>query len=285
MSVSQFPSQIEIIKCHPCFSEQAHGRVGRVHLPVAPRCNIHCAFCERRVCANLTMQHPGWARRLLSPADAFELVHKLVKERPGERFVVGVAGPGEPLANAETFEALALVHQAFPALMKCVSSNGLLLEKTLPQLLEVGISALTVTVNSPDSKVGGQIYRWVRYDGTTYRGQQAAEILIERQRHGIQAALEAGLTVKVNSVLIPGVNDRHMVHLARQLKALGVHLMNIMPLIPGGLMADRRPPTCEELQQARTDCEAILPQFRLCEQCRADVIRFPGKARSMEDMQ
>jgi nitrogen fixation protein NifB len=280
MITSQVLPRVEIMQCHPCFSEQAHGRVGRVHLPVAPRCNIHCAFCERRVCANLTMQHPGWARRLLSPDGALELVRGLVEQQPGENFVVGVAGPGEPLANAQTFEALALVHQTFPALMKCVSSNGLLLEKRLPQLLEVGINALTVTVNAPDGEVGGQIYHWVRYDGTTYRGQQAAEILIERQRRGIRAALEAGLTVKVNSVLIPGINDRHMVQLAHQLEALGVHLMNIMPLIPGGLMADRRPPTCEELQQARADCEAILPQFRLCEQCRADVIRFPGKAYS-----
>jgi nitrogen fixation protein NifB len=183
------------------------------------------------------------------------------------------------LANAETFEALARVHRAFPALTKCVSSNGLLLEKALPRLLEVGISALTVTVNAPDSEIGARITRWVRYDGTTYRGQQAAEVLLEQQRRGIRAAIEAELTLKINSVLIPGVNDRHMVRLARQLEQLGVHLMNIMPLIPGGLMADRRPPTCDELQQARADCEAILPQFRLCEQCRADIIRFPGKTQ------
>lgn len=264
------------MECHPCFSEQAHESVGRVHLPVAPRCNIGCAFCERRVCANLTIQHPGWAQQLLSPNEALQLVHKLAAERPNERFVVGVAGPGEPLANAETFATLALVHQAFPTLIKCVSSNGLLLEETLPQLLDVGVRALTVTVNAPDSQVGGEIYRWVRYDGTTFRGQQAARILIERQQGGIRAALAAGLTLKVNSVLVPGINDRHMVRLARQLKELGADLMNIMPLIPGGQMADRRPPTCDELQLARSDCAEILPQFRVCEQCRADVIRFPG---------
>ena len=25
---------------HPCFSKEAHGKFGRIHLPVAPRCNI-----------------------------------------------------------------------------------------------------------------------------------------------------------------------------------------------------------------------------------------------------
>jgi nitrogen fixation protein NifB len=79
----------------------------------------------------------------------------------------------------------------------------------------------------------------------------------------------------VNTVLIPGVNDRHVGALARRLKELGVPLMNLIPLIPGGKMRDHRAPTCDELRIARDECEQMLPQFRLCEQCRADVIRFP----------
>jgi nitrogen fixation protein NifB len=261
---------------HPCFDARAHDRVGRVHLPVAPRCNIHCRFCERRVCAHLTDQHPGWTQRLLSPSEAVNRVRALVSAHPGEHFVVGVAGPGEPLANEATLESLALVQDAFPHLTRCVSTNGLLLEEKLPALLRVGISALTVTVNAPDGEVGQRIYAWVRYRGTTYRGREGAELLIERQIAGITAALGAGLAVKVNTVLVPGINDTHLVLLAGRLKQLGVRLMNVMPLIPGGQMADRRPPTCEELMQARDTCAALVPQFFKCEQCRADVVRFPG---------
>jgi len=66
-----------------------------------------------------------------------------------------------------------------------------------------------------------------------------------------------------------------VVRLARRLRETGVGLMNLMPLIPAGQMRDRAAPTCDELRQARADCEAVLPQFRLCEHCRADVIRFP----------
>ncbi len=266
------------MRCHPCFDERAHEEVGRVHLPVAPRCNIHCAFCEHKVCANLTMQHPGWAQRLLSPPEAVELVRHLASSRPEERFVVGVAGPGEPLENAETFEALGAIHREFPGLMKCVSSNGLLLEEKLPQILGVGITALTVTVNAADSEVGRAIYSWVRYRDIVYRGQEAAEILLANQLRGIRAALDAGLAVKVNTVLIPGINDRQMTRLARRLKEVGVCLMNIMPLIPSGAMSDRAAPTCDELRAARSECEQVIPQFRRCEQCRADVIRFPHRA-------
>ena len=270
----------EVAQRHPCFDAQAHDRVGRVHLPVAPRCNIHCAFCEHKICASITMQHPGWAQRLLPPADAVELVRRLVRQHPGEHFVVGVAGPGDPLVNDETFEALGQVHREFPDLMKCLSTNGLLLEQKLPQILGVGVTALTVTVNAPDASVGQQIYAWVRHEGRIYRGVEAAELLIASQLRGIRAALAAGLALKVNTVLIPGVNDQHLIRLARCLKDIGVPLMNIMPLIPAGRMRDRRAPGCEELSKARSDCEEILPQFRRCMQCRADVVVFPRQRSS-----
>ena len=265
------------MESHPCFGAEAHRRVGRVHLPVAPRCNIQCAFCERRICANLTMQHPGWARELLSPAEAAESIGRLVMAHPAEPFVVGVAGPGEPLANDETFETLEIVHREHPTLVKCLSTNGLLLEERMAEILAVGISAITITINAPDSAVGEKIYAWVKLDGEIIRGRNAVDRLLESQFCGVESAIRAELAVKVNTVLIPGVNDRHVVDLAHRLKVLGVPLMNLMPLIPGGRMRDQRPPTCEELQQARSACEEVLPQFRLCEQCRADVVRFPGR--------
>jgi nitrogen fixation protein NifB len=276
-------SVVDVMRRHPCFDEQAHDRVGRMHLPVAPRCNIQCRFCERRICANLTMQHPGWARELLSPADAVAWVGEWVRRRSSEvaiapeelSFVVGVAGPGEPLANEGTFEALARVHAAFPKLMTCISTNGLLLEYKLPALLDVGVTALTVTVNAPDAEVGQHIYAWVRYQGVLYRGREAAEVLIDSQVCGIRAALAAGLAVKVNTVLIPGVNDMHVTRVAERMSDLGVHLMNIMPLIPGGQMKDLSPPTCDELMRARLHCAKALPQFHKCKQCRADIVCFP----------
>ena len=268
-------SATAIIRQHPCFDERAHREMGRIHLAVAPRCNIRCLFCERRICANLTMQHPGWARQLLSPQDAVALVRRLVEGR-ADRFVVGIAGPGEPLANEETFETLQLVHRAFPALTQCLSTNGLVLERQLPRLIEAGVAALTVTVNAVDSAVGERIYAWVRHEGTLYRGCEAVEMLMDSQMRGIRAALGAGLAVKANTVLIPGVNDGHVRAVARRLRELGVHRMNIMPLIPGGQMRDLRAPSCDELREARVEGARLIPQIWHCEQCRADVIRLPA---------
>ena len=55
---------------HPCFSTTAegHARAARLHLPVAPGCNIACAFCRRDF--NRVEQRPGVAARLLSPDEA-----------------------------------------------------------------------------------------------------------------------------------------------------------------------------------------------------------------------
>lgn len=263
----------DIMNQHPCFNDEAHDNVGRIHLPVAPQCNIQCNFCEHRMCADI--QHPGWATKLLSVAEAVDMVQFIVNERQAYDFVVGIAGPGDALVNEQTFQTLSLIHNRYPQITGCLCTNGLLLEDKLEAITDAGVRALTVTVNAPDSTAGKDIYSWVKYDIAIYRGEEAAALLITKQFNGIKKALDAGLSVKVNTVLIPGVNDRHMIKLAVRLREAGVRLMNIMPLIPSGKMKDRRAPTCDELREARRTCEEIIPQFYRCEQCRADVIYLP----------
>jgi nitrogen fixation protein NifB len=221
------------------------------------------------------IQHPGWAARLLSVAEAVGLIQSVVSERQAYDFVVGVAGPGDALANDETFQTLALSHKRYPQIVNCLCTNGLLLEDRLEAMADAGVRVLTVTVNASDSRVGKHIYSWAKYQGTIYRGEEAAALVITKQFSGIRKAIAAGFFLKVNTVLIPGVNDEHMPKLAGQLREAGVKLMNIMPLIPSGRMKDRAAPTCEELRRARQDCEEILPQFRRCQQCRADVVYLP----------
>ena len=91
---------------HPCFNRKSHRQYGRVHLPVAPRCNIQCKFCNRLFdCANES--RPGVTSALLSPAQAMVYLAEVLKQKPNIK-VVGIAGPGDPFANAEqTLELLA----------------------------------------------------------------------------------------------------------------------------------------------------------------------------------
>ena len=92
---------------HPCFNDAARHRFARIHLPVAPRCNIQCNFCNRKYdCINES--RPGVTSSVLTPQQALAYLNNVVAKRP-EITVVGIAGPGDPFANpVETMETLRL---------------------------------------------------------------------------------------------------------------------------------------------------------------------------------
>lgn len=119
--------------------------------------------------------------------------------------VVGIAGPGDPLANmTRTFRTTELVRDQLPDLKLCLSTNGLMLPDAVDRLLEVGVDHVTVTINTTDADIAGQIYARLWLDGERYCGREAGEILIARQLEGVRRLTAAGVLVKINSVLIPG---------------------------------------------------------------------------------
>ena len=109
------------------------------------------------------------------------------------------------------------------------------------------------------------------------RGVEGAALLIGRQLEGIAAASEAGIAVKVNTVLIPSINDGEIGPVAQAARERGAVIQNVMPLIPLGRFRHLQAPRIEELQTARSAGIAFLPQFRLCQQCRADAVGVPGE--------
>ncbi|MCL6447005.1 MAG: radical SAM protein [Armatimonadetes bacterium] len=253
---------------HPCFYREAAGTYGRLHLPVAPRCNIKCRYCDRRIgCVN--ENRPGVTLRIFSPQAALAYARKILT-RDKRIKVIGISGPGEPLANRETLETLRLVHREFPGHVKCLSTNGLELPEKIPELKAAGLNNVTVTVNTTAPATGAKIYAYVKRGGKIYRGEEAARLLWERQREGIVLAVAAGLRVKVNTIFIPGINEEELPSLAKTLARLGVHLMNLVPLIPLADFSRLRPPGAGELQKMRARLRVALPQMDWCRQCRAD---------------
>lgn len=165
---------------HPCFDEAARARTARVHLPVAPRCNVQCNYCNRKFDC-VSESRPGVTSVVLSPEQAADYVDT-VREQVPHLAVVGIAGPGDPFANSEkTLRTLRLVKQRHPDLLLCVSSNGLELAHHLDEVAELGISHVTVTMSTVDPEVGARIYRWVRDGRQVYRGREGAELLLSRQ--------------------------------------------------------------------------------------------------------
>lgn len=262
---------------HPCFNKDARHAFGRVHLPVAPKCNIQCNYCNRKyACAN--ENRPGVSTRVLSPGQALYYL-KQVMARETNVSVVGIAGPGDAFATPDTtLETLRLVRKEYPSMLSCVATNGLHLAPFIPDLAALQTSHVTITINCVDADIGAPIYAWARDGKVIYRGRQAAEVLIERQLSAIRELKQANIVVKINSILMPGINDRHMEEIAHTVKAQGADIMNCIPLLPVedtpfGNLAE---PSKDLVSQARATCGDILPQMEHCTRCRADAAGLLG---------
>jgi nitrogen fixation protein NifB len=262
-------------KQHPCYHEPAHFKISRLHLPVAEKCNIYCNFCDRQVSQYFHTSRPGLTARILTPQQALDLTLEKLESDPKLK-VVGIAGPGEPLFNENTFRTLELLNEHASELQFCVCTNGLLLYDELERLLDSGVTSITVTLNAVSPLLASKIYHHINYKGKRYSGLAAGELMVRNQLKGIAAATKRNVMVKINTVLIPSINYDHVMDIARTAAELGVYIMNIMPLIPLGNLKDLDAPSCEQLRQARTMAEAVIPQFRLCRQCRADACGVPG---------
>ena len=281
--MSEMPSHVkEMLGSHPCYNEKAHKTFARMHLPIAPRCNIQCNYCNRKYdCMNES--RPGVTSEILSPEDAV-LKIRLVKEKIPGLSVIGIAGPGDPLANEETFTTLEMVKKEFPELTLCLSTNGLNLPKSVERLKKLGVKFVTVTINAVDPVVGENMYDFVIWDGKVLRGREAAERLLANQLEGIKMCTDAGILVKANIVMVPTINADHIPEVAKKVKELGAYIVNIIPLIPvpGTKFEKMSAPTPEQRKRLQDMCEVDIRQMRHCRFCRADAIGLLDQDRSAE---
>ncbi|MGE3297831.1 MAG: nitrogenase cofactor biosynthesis protein NifB [Porticoccaceae bacterium] len=281
------PEVWEKVKNHPCYSEEAHHHYARMHVAVAPACNIQCNYCNRKYdCANES--RPGVVSEKLTPEQAAKKVLAVASTIP-QMTVLGIAGPGDPLANPDkTFKTFELIAKTAPDIKLCLSTNGLALPDHVDTIQSFNVDHVTITINMVDPEVGQHIYPWIYYKKKRWTGIDAARILTERQMQGLEMLTERGILCKVNSVMIPGINDRHLVEVNRAVKSRGAFLHNIMPLISApehgtvfGLNGQRGP-SAQELKALQDSCEGEMNMMRHCRQCRADAVGLLGEDRSAE---
>jgi len=256
---------------HPCFYGSAAARWGRVHLPVAPNCNVQCNFCNRAYdCANES--RPAVTKSILTPSEAPAYLSRLLPERP-EISVAGIAGPGDPFAEPHlTLEAVRRVRAAFPDILLCLSTNGLNVGGYLDELAEAGVTHVTITMNAVDPAVGRKVYSSVRVGSRVYRGDEGARLILARQKAAIAGLKLKDFTVKVNTVVIPGVNTDHVDDIAACAAELGADVMNCIPMIPvpGTPFAGLAEPTAQEMDRVREAASRHIPQMYHCRRCRSD---------------
>lgn len=268
---------------HPCFNAKAKGSYGRLHLPVASSCNIRCGYCDRRHdCPNES--RPGVTTRLMTPAEAADHAEESSRRLPFIT-VAGIAGPGDPFADPDTtLETFSLVRERCPSLIGCVSTNGLGLLEYVDKLVATGVGFVTVTVNAVNPAIGALMYDHVRWRGVLLTGEDGAAVLLARQLAAIAALKRRNVTVKVNTVVAPGLNDRHVEEIAKTVAAHGADRMNLIGLIPvkGARLGALRAPGPLFLARLRLIAGRHLKQMAHCARCRADAIGLLGGCRAAQ---
>ncbi|PKM94673.1 MAG: hypothetical protein CVU84_09155 [Firmicutes bacterium HGW-Firmicutes-1] len=257
---------------HPCYNPDAID-YARMHLPVAPKCNVQCNYCNRKYdCQNES--RPGVTSMIMSPKQSFER-YKEEKLKYDKLTVVGFAGPGDAMANFEEVkETIELIKEYDATAIFCLSTNGLALYEHIDEVIQLGVSHITITINTIYPEVAAQIYKFIDLDGKRYTGIEAGEIIVKRQFEALEKLCQNNVMVKVNIVYIKGLNDNHIDKVVERAATLGVAMTNIMPLIPteNTAFAEFPKPSATELLLVRKKCEKYVTQMYHCKQCRADAV-------------
>ena len=147
------------------------------------------------------------------------------------------------------------------------------------------MSHLTVTVNAVDPDVGAAIYARIGNPDGIETGPAAAALLLANQLAGIAMAAKMKIAVKVNTVLVDGINNAEAPKVAKMAASLGARMGNVMRHIPvprsefGNLI-----PASEKIwSDVARECERHLPQMRHCRQCRADAAGLLGQDLPLGD--
>lgn len=267
---------------HPCFSCTGAHRYARIHLPVAPDCNIQCKYCVRKFdCPNES--RPGVTTQVLTPEEALQR-YLDAKKRLGNLTVVGIAGPGDALADFDkTRKTLQLIREHDPNITFCISTNGLMLPQYADELVDLGVSHVTITINAVDAEIASRIYSHVTMMGMRYSGMAGAAMLVSNQLLGLKLLASRGVMCKVNCVVLKGINDHHIETVVDKVKSLGASITNIMQLIPvrGSAFENLEMVSAKTINAIRKSCEKILPQMYHCKQCRADAVGLLGEDQSL----
>ncbi len=261
--------QQKIIDEHPCFSNTPTP-YGRIHLPVAAGCNIQCNYCDHKVDQCLHECRPGLTYKIYTPSEALNHLKKQIEKYPSIK-IIGIAGPGEPLFSEATFETIEMVRKEIDDARICLSTNGLLLHEKIDDLLRLGVKTITVTINTLSVETGRKIYASINGDSS----RNAVKYFLEAQLKGLRAAVKADFIVKVNSVVIPGMNEYEIPKIARAVADEGAAVQNIIPVVPNANLSHIEPPSDSLIRILQEECAKCMGQFLKCQRCRADVV-VPG---------
>ena len=206
---------------HPCFGIAARKQFGRLHLPVAPRSNAKVRFTSN------ARPQPA-----MMPEEALSWMEQVI-DNGMDIDIVGITGPGDPLASPEpVIRTLRMVRETYPDMKLCLTSIGLNGAMHAPELADIGLSHITLLVDAVDPAVAEKLYAWVCPSTKTVSLEEGVRKLLDEQAAAVSAFSKAGITVKVNTTVYPSINAGHVESVAKTVSELGASMMAVVPYIP-----------------------------------------------------
>jgi GTP 3',8-cyclase len=209
-------------------------RVRDLRISITDRCNLRCAYC-------MPAEGMAWLPRTeVLSYEEIARVARVCVERFGFE-AIRLTG-GEPLVRSHVTRLVELLAPLDVDL--ALTTNGVKLAEVAHDLRQAGLDRVNVSLDT---------LRADRFRALTRRDD------LDRVIAGIDAALDAGLApVKVNAVVMRGVNDDEIVDLARfgRDRGVGVRFIEFMPLDAQGEWSEEKVVPAHEIVER---IDAVFP--------------------------
>ena len=183
-----------------------------LRLSVTDLCNLRCRYC---------MPEEGVAKRAHSEMLTQDEMVAAVRAAAGLGVRKLRLTGGEPLVKPGIVDLCRRCAAVEGIEEVCLTTNGTLLPPLAEALREAGVSRVNISLDT---------LRPQRYRAITRRGELGDALA------GVESAVKAGFRqVKINAVLMGGVNDDEIPDLAELTRTLGVDVrfIELMPMVDG----------------------------------------------------
>jgi GTP 3',8-cyclase len=184
--------------------KDTRGRTLRdLRISVTDRCNFRCVYC-------MPKEVFGPDYRFLPHAEllTFEEIVRLARIFHQHGVAKIRLTGGEPLVRKDIEKLVEMLAVGLPDVALTLTTNGSALKAKAKALKAAGLTRITVSLDS--------------LDDATFKAMNGVDFPVAKVLEGIDAAAAAGLApVKINMVVKRGVNDAHIVDIARYFKGSG----------------------------------------------------------------
>ncbi len=216
-----------------------YGRVHRdIRVSLTDRCNLRCTYC-------MPHDFAAWmpSDELLTTEELMKVLEIGVELGIDEVRLTG----GEPLLRPDIVDIVARINSLPKPPKLSLTTNGIRLAELAQPLKDAGLERVNVSLDTLDAE---------RFKKMTYRDR------FDDVMKGLKAARDAELApVKINTVLMPGVNDDEAVALVKWALEEGFKLRFIeqMPLDAGGVWDRLTMKTADDIFAALNPVYSLTP--------------------------